>query len=343
MNRTCSARAQLPYAAEIVALASAYPDQVVTNEDYLNRVAFCPSDGWDTIAQQSGIRSRRWCRETENSATLMHAAIERLIKNHPDAVADVQAIVVASGTTAPIVLPISTKNPAMADLAPLALRQLRTSGALGLDIKSCYCTGFLRALEIADGLLANPHRTAVMVIAVEQGSKLATASSNRSSFSFMVGDAAGAAIVRRGPADGDGGLLDHVGFTDQEKLDWVGIGSDARSIIMMGSQAAEASFQLFVNCGKTLLERHHLTPGQDVSWLLPLQTHLGLVKRIAQALDWPEERVLWDASEVGFSGSSSIPACLADKVEQGIVRKGDRLLALAVGAGLNCAGTLLAV
>jgi 3-oxoacyl-[acyl-carrier-protein] synthase-3 len=192
---------------------------------------------------------------------------------------------------------------------------------------------------VADGLLANVHRRAVMIIAVEQGSKLATAKSNRSSFCFMVGDAAGAAILRRTTREPNRGLLDYCGYTDHEKLEWVGIGSDARSIIMMGSQAAAASLELFVDCGRTLLDRNQLRPA-DVSWLLPLQTHRGLVSQVAASLAWPEERILWDAAELGFSGSASIPACLADKRDQGVVRPGDLVLALAVGAGLNCGGAL---
>ncbi len=339
MSVDTNARIHMPHDAVLLALASAYPSQVVSNEEFLERVAFAPSDGWARIAGESGIRARRWCSPEENAATLMRAAIARLTDEHPEAASAVDAVVVASGTTMPVVLPISAENPAAADLAPLALRQLGTEGALGLDIKACYCTGFLRGLEVADGLLANPNRRAVMVVAVEQGSRLATASSNRSSFCFVVGDGAGAAILGRRQRQAGHGLVDYAGLTDPRRLEWVGIGPDARSIIMMGSQAAEASVELFVRVGRTLLTRNQLTPG-EVNWLLPLQTHRGLVTRVAALLEWPMDRVLWDAADLGFSGSSSIPACLADKLRDGVVAPGDLVLALAVGAGLNGAGAL---
>lgn len=339
MNRSGSARAQMPHGAELVAVSSAYPEQRVDNYEYLKRVEFEPVDGWGRIKSESGFLARRWCGRGENSATLMQRAIARLLNDCPAVVSEVDAVVVASGTTMPVVLPISDPNPAAADLAPLALRQIGASHALGLDLKACYCTGFLRGLEVADGLLASAHRRAVLIVAVEQGSKLATAQSNRSSFCFMVGDAAGAAILRRTAREPKRGLLDYCGYTDYEKLEWVGIGSDARSIIMMGSQAAAASLELFVSCGRTLLERNQLSPS-EVSWLLPLQTHRGLVSQIAANLAWPEERILWDAAELGFSGSASIPACLSDKLDQAVARPGDLVLALAVGAGLNCAGAL---
>lgn len=334
-----SGRSGWGHSAELVAFASAYPARVVTNDQYLQLVEFTPSDGWSQISRESGFVARRWCNEQENCATLMLRAIDRLCDAYPQHVAEVGAVVVASGTTVPVVLPVSSTNVAAADLAPLALRHLHTDRALGIDLKACYCTGFLRGLEVADGLLANPNRRAVMVIAVEQGSRLSVAPSNRSSFCFMVGDAAGAVILRKGPGNSGCGLLDHFGYTAPEYLELVGIGEDARSLIMRGAKAAEASYQLFVECGQTLLARNHLK-STEVAWLLPLQTHRSLVARVAAALEWPEERILWDASELGFSGSASIPACLADHVARGAVRPGDKLLALAVGAGLNCAGAL---
>lgn len=337
--QTESGRSGFGHSAELVAFASAYPTRTVTNEQYLQLAEFTPADGWSHISRESGFVARRWCNEQENCATLMLRAIDRLCDAYPQYVAEIGAIVVASGTTVPVVLPISSTNVAAADLAPLALRHLRTSHALGIDLKACYCTGFLRGLEVADGLLANPYRRSAMVIAVEQGSRLSVAPSNRSSFCFMVGDAAGAVILRKGPSHSGRGLLDHFGYTAPEYLELVGIGDDARSLIMRGTKAAEASYQLFVECGQTLLARNHLRPA-DISWLLPLQTHRGLVAKVAEALEWPEERILWDASELGFSGSASIPACLADHIERGAVRTGDKILALAVGAGLNCAGAL---
>ncbi|HMA91195.1 MAG TPA: 3-oxoacyl-[acyl-carrier-protein] synthase III C-terminal domain-containing protein [Polyangiaceae bacterium] len=339
MMRPESSRAGFGHSAELVAFASAYPQRVVTNDEYLQHVEFTPTDGWAQISRESGFTERRWCNEQENCATLMLAAIEQLRDAYPEQVNQVDAVVVASGTTVPVVLPISTANVAAADLAPLALRHLHAKHALGLDLKACYCTGFLRGLEVADGLLASPHRRAVLVIAVEQGSKLAVARSNRSSFCFMVGDAAGAVIVRKASSNSGRGLIDHYGYTAPEYLDLVGIGEDARSLIMRGSKAAEASHQLFVECGQALLSRNKLKPS-DISWLLPLQTHRNLVARVAAALQWPEDRIIWDASALGFSGSASIPACLADQVKRGAVRTGDSVLALAVGAGLNCAGAL---
>lgn len=108
---------------------------------------------------------------------------------------------------------------------------------------------------------------------------------------------------------------------------------------MLGSQAANATRDLLVECGRTLLQRNGLTP-RDVTWLLPIQTHAGLLASVTRELAWPKDRVLWAADVNGFSGSASIPSCLAEQAESGRVRRGDLVLSVAVGAGLNCAGAL---
>src|SRR5690606_7713421 len=100
-------------------------------------------------------------------------------------------------TTMPVLHPPEADNAGVADLAPLVLRELGLDGALGLDIKACYCTGFLRGLQVADNLLANPNYRAALVIATEQGSRFAVAETNRSKFCFIMSDAAGAVILTR--------------------------------------------------------------------------------------------------------------------------------------------------
>src|SRR5512133_3893855 len=126
-------RSGFGHRAELVAFASAYPERVVTNDEYLQLVEFTPSDGWAPISRESGFTARRWCSERENCATLMLAAIDQLCEVYPRYANDVDAVVVASGTTAPVVLPISSANAAAADLAPLAIRHLHAQHALGLD------------------------------------------------------------------------------------------------------------------------------------------------------------------------------------------------------------------
>jgi 3-oxoacyl-[acyl-carrier-protein] synthase-3 len=196
----------------------------------------------------------------------------------------------------------------------------------------------LRGLQLADGLLANSNYRSALVVATEQGSKFSIAETNRSTFCFIMSDAAGAAVLRKRAPGERVGIVDHLGHTQASKHSWVGIGPDAASTVMRGTRAAGATHEMLVQCGRTLLKRNGLTLA-DVDWLLPIQTHARVVEGMRQALEWPREKLLW-FGEDGFSGSASIAACLSEQIQRGTIKKGQLMLSLAVGAGMNCAGTL---
>jgi 3-oxoacyl-[acyl-carrier-protein] synthase-3 len=334
-----AARRDCSYASELVAVAHAYPSDLVDNDEYWRRCRFTPSASRAELQRETRMQTRRWCREHENTRTLAHAAVAQLMQRRPELVGEIDAVLVASGTSMPYYHPTDPSNRAFADLAPLVLQQLGAKSSLGLDIKACYCTGFLRGLQVADGLLSNANYRAVLLLAVEQGSRFSVAESNRSSFCFIVGDAAGAVVLRRSAPKPRVGIIDYVGHTDVEKLSWVGIGEDAASIIMLGSRAATATQQMLLDCARDLLGRNGLVPS-DVDWLIPIQTHAGLLDVVRAELGFSTEQLLWVGGERGFSGSASIPACLSEQLASGKVRAGDLVLSLAVGAGMNCAGAL---
>jgi 3-oxoacyl-[acyl-carrier-protein] synthase III len=333
------ARSGLGYVSELVAATHAYPSELIDNDEYLRRCQFTLGSSPAELAQETGMLSRRWCSPQENTASMTRAAIGRLREEHPELVEEIDAVVVASGTTMPMAHPTDPENAAFADLSPLVLQQLGRKRALGIDIKACYCTGFLRGLQVADGLLANANYRSVLLLATEQGSRFSVAESNRSSFCFIVGDAAGAVVLRRSAPRPRVGVVDYVGYTDVDKLAWVGIGQDAASIIMLGSRAGQATQSMLLECAGELLRRNGLTP-RDVSWLLPIQTHAGLLDTVRRELGFDSDKLLWVGDRRGFSGSASIPACLSEQLASGRVEKGDLILSLAVGAGMNCAGAL---
>lgn len=333
------ARRDQGYISVVAATAYAYPSTSVSNEEYVRRAKFEPKGGWAEIARSSRMKSRKWCDPSENTRTLAEHAVAKLAATHPDLMGQVDVVVVASGTTMTMAHPSDPNNASFADLAPLLLRQLGLDRALGLDIKACYCSGFIRGVQVMDALLANPNYRAGLLVAVEQGSRFATSSHNRTAFCYIVGDAAGAVLFRREEARTRAGVLDYCGYTEVSKLDWVGIGADASSIIMMGSRAAQRTVEMLLECGRTLLQRNGLS-SSDVDWLLPIQSHADIVEGLASELQFPREKLLWFGDVNGFSGSASIPACLAEQCEAGAVRPGQLVLSLAVGAGMNCGGAL---
>ena len=337
--RGINARRGANFVSEIVGTGFCYPSETVDNETYFQRCQFPVAPDHAALVAETRMKTRRWCLPEEDTATMTRAAVQNLLEQHPGLAREIDVVVVASGTTMTMAHPSDRTNRAFADLSPLVLQQLGRADGLGLDIKACYCSGFLRGVQVVDGLLANPNYRVALLVAAEQGSRFALAETNRSSFCFIVSDAAGAVAFRRVEPRARTDVVDYCGYNDVDKLSWVGIGPDAASIIMMGSRAGEATLEMLTKCARTLIDRNGMARA-SIDWLLPIQTHAGIVDELRRRLEWPREKVLWFGDQTGFSGSASIPACLAQQIQRGTITKGQSILSLAVGAGMNCAGAL---
>ncbi len=339
MKPEANARTNLSHASVIVGTGYVYPSQVVDNAAYLARCEFPIADDTDALARDSRMRTRTWCGPGENTWTMARAAIDMALAQPGVDAAEIDVVLVSSCSTIPGIHYPDPENPVVADLAPLVSKHLGRDDLMGLDIKAAYCTGFLRSLQLLDTLLQNPNYRAGLLVASDVGSPFATAPSNRSAFCFIIGDAAGAVVVRKQDGPRDAGIVDYRGSTVVGLGDLQSWGPDGRSVIVRGSRAAQAAMEMLLADGRALLARNGLTPS-DVDWLLPSQMHAQAVDALADGLGFSADKVLWRGGDTGYSASSSIPAALAWHRHAGVVKPGDLVLSLAVGAGMNSGGAL---
>ena len=52
-------------------------------------------------------------------------------------------------------------------------------------------------------------------------------------------------------------------------------------------RAAAATHEMLVSCALKLMRRNGKNPG-NIDWLLPIQTHAGLIEGVARTLEWAE-------------------------------------------------------
>jgi 3-oxoacyl-[acyl-carrier-protein] synthase III len=339
-----NARRDMTTSSEIVATGYSRPELLVDNDGFFARCHFpIASDrhGRQALEDTTRMRTRRWCGPDEDTFTMALAAVRMALADDPTLLDELDVVIAVSATTVPGFAPPEKDHAGMADLAPLLMRAIGRNDALGFDVKAVNCAGFLRGLQILDGMLADPNHRAGLVVATERCSGLAIGAQNRSPFCFILGDAAGAAIVRRrARKDGIGlGLIDHLGGMDTALYHDMTILPDRDALYVRGSTVGPATVQMLIATGRRLLERNGLTI-DDVDWLLPMQTHAGMVEQVRAGLGCPAEKLIWRGDVTGFSGSASIPATLAEQIENEVLGKGDLVLSLAVGAGLSFAGTL---
>jgi 3-oxoacyl-[acyl-carrier-protein] synthase-3 len=338
-----NARVGRTLVSEIVAVGYAYPSDVVDNDEYFRRCRFPISDNKPVLVRDSRMKERRWCGPDENTWTMARDAVHMAMESGQIDPGEIDLVVVSSCSTIPMVNYPNPQNPVMADLSPMVLREIGRDNAFGMDVKGTYCAGFLRGLELVDTLLENPNYRSALLVASDQGGRGAIAESNRSPFCFIVGDSAGAVVIKkrriapweRQPRTG---ILDYLGNMVPSQDDLTAWGPDGVSMIVTPG-AGVVALELLIDAGKRLLSRNGLTP-RDVDWLLPAQTHAMTIEALCSGLNWPAEKVLWTGDMTGYAASASIPTCFAAHVHKGTIKKGQLVLSMAVGAGLNWAGAL---
>ncbi len=341
--RGVNARIGLNGVTEIIAAGHAYPSDVVDNEAFFARSRFRvykDDEGRASLLRDSRMKTRTWCGERENTWTMAREAISSALGSCPIETGEIDVVIVSSCSTIPMVNYPNPKNPVVADLAPLVLSDIGRDDAFGFDVKAMYCAGALRGMELMDRLLQSPNYRAGLLVATYQGGRAATAESNRSAFCFIVGDSAGALVLKRRDASpGERvGIVDYLGGMIPSQADLSSWGPDGRSMVVLPG-AGPIAVSYLTSCAQKLLSRNGLTPA-DVSWLLPMQTHAQTIEAVRAALDWPAEKVIWTGDVTGYAASASIPTCFSAHVRSGKIRKGDLVLSMAVGAGFNWAGAL---
>jgi 3-oxoacyl-[acyl-carrier-protein] synthase-3 len=324
---------------EIVATGHAYPRDIVDNETFFARCRFPITDDRAGLIADTRMRQRTWCGPGENTWTMAREAVAMALTGSEVPASEIDLVIVSSCSTIPVVNAPDPENPVMADLAPRVLAELGRDDAVGIDLKAGYCAGFLRGLEVMDAMLESPDYRAGLLVASDEGGRFATAESNRSAFCFIVGDAAGAMVVRKRPAGSRVGLVDAIGETVVSKGDLTAWGPDGRSLLVRGARAGAASLELMLGNARALLARNRLAPG-DIDWFLPAQTHAGTVDALRTALGIAPERVRWSGDVTGYAASASIAATLSARRHDGTIGRGDLVLSVAVGAGMNAAAAL---
>ena len=333
MSTTLPARPSSWTPTKIVGCGHAYPSLVVDNDGYFANCRFAITDDHAALIRETRMLTRYYCADGENTYTLGRDAARMALASSSTPAEDIDVVIVSSCTTIPGFNYPNPEDPVTADLSTLIANDLGRDGVFGFDLKATYCAGFLRALQLADGLLQNPNYDAALIVASDVGGRFATSESNRSAFCFVVGDSAGAVVLRRGEPGAASGVIDYDGGMHPTHRELTKFGADGQSLVVRG-KTGDIGLELMLESARRVLARQNLVPA-DVDWLLPMQGYAPAIDALARALAWPPERVLWFGDRTGYAASASIPTCLSAQVRAGKIKAGDSILSLAAGAGMN--------
>jgi 3-oxoacyl-[acyl-carrier-protein] synthase-3 len=89
-----------------------------------------------------------------------------------------------------------------------------------------------------------------------------------------------------------------------------------------------------------LLARNNLTAG-DVDLFVSHQANRRIIMSAAERLGFPLEKVVINIERFGNTTAATIPLALNDAVNEGRIKRGDRVLLASVGAGFTVGAILL--
>jgi len=322
---------------EIVGLGRYAPERHVSNAEIEERLRL--ERGW--IELRSGIVERRYAADGEALTDMAAAAGEEAL-GHAGIDRSQIALTLLATSTPDHLLPPS---------APLLAHRLRLPRSGGVDLAGA-CAGFLYALVLADGFV-RAQGAPVLVVAANVLSRRINPAERASCILFA--DAAGALVLAPSQRGGCGLLGAHLaadgGGYDLIKIEAGGsrrpfapdtLMEDTLMTIPDGQAVFLQAVDLMVASSREALRKADLTIA-DIDWLVPHQANARIMAAVAGKLGVPEARMVSTVSRFGNSSAATIPFSLALAVEDGRIKRGDRILTCAAGAGLTGGAVVLAL
>ncbi|MDE6311528.1 MAG: ketoacyl-ACP synthase III [Muribaculaceae bacterium] len=315
--------------ARISAIASYVPDDILDNEMLSKMVD--TNDEW--ITTRVGIKQRRILKkEGEGSSYMGAIAVQRLLENAQCAPEDVQLIICA------------TSNPdyRFPATASVIAHRCGLTGAYAYDIQAA-CAGFIVALQDANAYIKSGIYKKVVVVAAEKMSSMVNYQDRATCPLF--GDGAAAVLVEP-TEDTSKGVIDAVFHTDGNGLEHLLMRAGG-SVKPASHETIDAGENFLFQDGRSVykhavmnmltstldvMKRNNLTV-EDVDYLIPHQANLRIIEAVSDRAGMPREKVLVNIEHYGNTSAASIPLCLDEF--KGTLKKGDKLLLTAFGAGFT--------
>ncbi len=308
------------------------PDRILTNADLEKLVD--TSDDW--IRSRTGIRERRVAAPHETTATLAAVAGKRALAVaglEPD---DIDLILVAT----------LTPDYWMPSTAALVKEAIGNRTAAAFDVMAA-CSGFVYAYATADAYIRSGMYRNVLVAGSEVLSRFLDFSDRNTCILF--GDGAGAVVVSA--SDEPGGGLEGLEMTtdpDGAYLIWLPSGGSKSPpseetvdrgehfVRMEGRETYRYATKTMATSALTAIRRAGWDPG-NVDLFIPHQANIRIIEAVAKGLGLSMDKMFVDLDRYGNTSAASVGIALAEAVDSGRVKVGDRIVLVAFGAGLTSA------
>jgi len=309
------------------------PDKVMTNADLEALVD--TSDEW--ISTRTGMKERRIARPDEAASDFALRAAQRALTDAKVRPEEIELIIVAT-VTGDMLFPST---------ACIIQDKLGAKHAAAMDL-SAGCTGFIYALATAQQFVAAGTYKTILVVGVEVLSKI-TDWTDRGTC-VLLGDGAGAAVVKASAADGRGILATFLAADGSRGADLYmpaggsripasleSVSERLHYLRMNGSAIFKVAVRNMSDAVRRLLRAAKLK-AEDVALLIPHQANLRIVEATAKMLKFPMEKVFVNIQKYANTSSATVIIGLDEARRAGMIKPGDVVILVAFGAGLTWGG-----
>ena len=313
--------------AVITALGMYVPDKVYDNKYFESIVE--TNDEW--ILTRTGIRERRILEKGATSDLATNAALD-LIEKHNVNPEEIDCIIVAT-VTPDMFFPAT---------ACLVQKRIGANNAWGFDIEAA-CSGFLFAFQTGCALVESGQYKKVLVIGADKMSAI-TDYTDRN-ICILFGDA-GAAVLLEPSTDTSFGLQDYILRIDgsgEDALHMRGGGSlnppthetvdkKMHYIYQDGKAVFKVAVKGMADVSVELMQKNNLK-SEDIAFLVPHQANMRIIDATAERMGLSRDKVMINIDRYGNTTAATIPSCLVEYYREGKVKKGDKIIMAAFGAG----------
>ncbi len=314
-----------------VGVGHALPGRVVPNSEFESFLD--TTDSW--IHERTGIRRRHFAADGELTSHLATDAARNALEDARLRVDEIDAIVLAT----------STPDQTFPSTATRVQAALGATRSYAFDLHAV-CAGFVYAMGNANALIVSGQARRVLVIGSETFSRIMNWQDRTTCVLF--GDGAGALVLEARESRGDNedrgilscklksdGRLNQILYVDG------GVSSTQTTgvLVMEGREVFRHAVAKLAEVAHEVLDTSGLSES-DVDWVVPHQANLRIIRKTAQKMGIPMERVILTVQDHGNTSAASIPLALSVAKQQGKLKENQVILTEAIGGGLTWGAAL---
>ena len=303
----------------LVASSSYLPEIKVENKEIANK--FNIEEKY--IVKRTGIKQRYFVKDEtiEEMATI---ATQSLIKKTEIDVQEIGLIVVATTST----------NRLMPGIANYVQKKINIKKCIAFDILAG-CSGYINAVDITQMYIDSGKIEKAIVIGVDILSRYTNQDDINTAIIFS--DGAGATLFEHSNNNLYFSNIDSI-----PDFNNILVNVSNSKILMDGLAIYKYAVTETVKNVRELLEKSG-EKLENIKYIVPHQSNLKIIKAIANRLGISIDKLFINIDKIGNTFCASIPIALEEMQQNKLLNKGDKIILLGYGGGLNTGSVLIQI